>query len=425
MARKSAGKVKQEVAKEDHVLEDADGGTKKRVAKKIAPLKKTLKQELPSESGDDGREAGPSPKKTKKRKSIETIESPTKEKKGLSNSALQPFTDIKMSKKKKLPNKKGGKKVKKSDEQVKKEGDLVLEDDVLGSDDDEDAETPKKRKQFDPLEDAERNSRTIFVGNLPKDFDAAKIKQMFKKCGPVDTLRIRCAPVADPRVPKKVAVIKKDFHESRSSISAFVVFKSEDTVPNALALNGSIVQGHHIRVDTAVKQKKFETNRAVFLGNLPFGVEDEKLWDTFSSCGEIESVHIIRDKRTGLGKGIGYVNFKKSDAVELALMKNEIKIGKNIIRVNRCGDTTSKRKKNAINANKRMAFKTKKAENRANAEKIKKKKNSKKADSENSFQGQKVISGKVQKKEKKVKLNPKKKLVVESLAKSIKTKSAE
>lgn len=39
-------------------------------------------------------------------------------------------------------------------------------------------------------------------------------------------------------------------------------------------------------------------------------IEDEDLWKAFESCGNIEGVRIIRDEKSGIGKGYGYVNFK-------------------------------------------------------------------------------------------------------------------
>jgi len=52
--------------------------------------------------------------------------------------------------------------------------------------------------------------------------------------------------------------------------------------------------------------------RSVFVGNLPFDVQDEDVWNTFERCGEIEFVRIVRDKKTNVGKGFGYVQFKVS-----------------------------------------------------------------------------------------------------------------
>jgi hypothetical protein len=45
------------------------------------------------------------------------------------------------------------------------------------------------------------------------------------------------------------------------------------------------------------------------VGGLPFNTEDEALREHFGQCGAIHSVRVIRDKRTGIGKGIAYVRF--------------------------------------------------------------------------------------------------------------------
>ena len=48
----------------------------------------------------------------------------------------------------------------------------------------------------------------------------------------------------------------------------------------------------------------------MFVGNLPFDVQDEDLYTHFTRCGEIEFVRVVRDKKTNIGKGFGYVQFK-------------------------------------------------------------------------------------------------------------------
>lgn len=42
------------------------------------------------------------------------------------------------------------------------------------------------------------------------------------------------------------------------------------------------------------------------------GAQDDVLWKAFEDCGGIESVRIIRDERSGKGRGFGYINFKVS-----------------------------------------------------------------------------------------------------------------
>jgi RNA recognition motif-containing protein len=46
------------------------------------------------------------------------------------------------------------------------------------------------------------------------------------------------------------------------------------------------------------------------VGNLPFDVQDEAIYTHFARCGKIEFVRIVRDKKTNIGKGFGYVQFK-------------------------------------------------------------------------------------------------------------------
>lgn len=125
------------------------------------------------------------------------------------------------------------------------------------------------RKSKIPL-DSEKESRTIFVKNLPNNMKPSKIEKLFKKYGAVESVRLRCAPLADPRVPKKVAIIKSKFHPERSNICAFVCFTSPESVTLALEANGMIVADHHIMVDKAMETRDHDQRKAIFVGNVPF-----------------------------------------------------------------------------------------------------------------------------------------------------------
>ena len=66
-----------------------------------------------------------------------------------------------------------------------------------------------------------------------------------------------------------------------------------------------------IRVDLASDgAKKRDQSLGVFVGNLPFAIEENDVWKHFAKCGEIQDVRIVRDSATGIGKGFGYVNFQ-------------------------------------------------------------------------------------------------------------------
>jgi len=52
---------------------------------------------------------------------------------------------------------------------------------------------------------------------------------------------------------------------------------------------------------------------------------EEGLWRTFGRVGAVESVRVVRDKETRVGKGFAYVQFEDENSVEAALLYNDKK----------------------------------------------------------------------------------------------------
>jgi len=57
----------------------------------------------------------------------------------------------------------------------------------------------------------------------------------------------------------------------------------------------------------------------VYVGNLPFSIDDEGLRKVFSVHGEIEEVSVIKDKFSGRSKGFGFVTFKNDEDAKKAI----------------------------------------------------------------------------------------------------------
>jgi len=57
----------------------------------------------------------------------------------------------------------------------------------------------------------------------------------------------------------------------------------------------------------------------IYVGNLPFSVDSEKLRELFSSYGEIEEAIVISDKFSGRSKGFGFVTFKDQENAKKAI----------------------------------------------------------------------------------------------------------
>lgn len=125
----------------------------------------------------------------------------------------------------------------------------------------------------------------------------------------------------------------------------------------------SVVGGNHIRVDRACPPRKklkgdsasatlYSNKRTVFVGNLPFDVKDEELYQLFCGMKQledcVEAVRVIRDPHTSLGKGIAYVLFKTREAANFICKKHNLKIRDRELRIchakSNTQSTPSKRK---------------------------------------------------------------------------------
>ena len=198
----------------------------------------------------------------------------------------------------------------------------------------------KSRKEK-AAEQKEINSRTVFVGNVP--IAALENQKQFKKLFyGVQSLRFRSIAFTSHR-PRKIQFLKKEFHEKRDSVNAYVVFRTFEYAEKALELNGVQFMGKHLRVNSL--EKHFSSANSLFIGNLPFDVSEESLYELFGDAGEINSVRVIRDRKTNVGKGFAYVEFKEKESVSLGLKLNGSEINSRKIRVSKSKDNLAQGKK--------------------------------------------------------------------------------
>jgi RNA recognition motif-containing protein len=186
------------------------------------------------------------------------------------------------------------------------------------------AKPATSRPAVDPAEEAERLSRTVYVGNLPPKTNRKDLKRHFSTFGQVESVRLRAAAAANPKMSNRAAVITGDI--AGESISGYVVFTAGSSAVAATGASGALAFGRHLRVDAAVKPgessaaaSRHDSSKSVFVGNLPFDVSEEAVWSAFEACGKVSYVRLIREPRTRVGKGFGYVGFNDAGSVESAL----------------------------------------------------------------------------------------------------------
>lgn len=213
----------------------------------------------------------------------------------------------------------------------------------------------RKKTQINQEEERLKNERTVFVGNLPVTCNKKKLKSFFKEYGPIESVRFRSLIPAEGTLSKKLAAIKRKIHPDQKNINAYVVFKDQSAATKALERNGAhIADGFRIRVDLA-SETSSRDKRSVFVGNLPYKVEEAAVEEHFLDCGNIVAVRIVRDQITGIGKGFGYVLFENKDSVHLALKLNNSELMGRKLRVMR---SVNKEKLNSKSKNSNPVLKT-------------------------------------------------------------------
>lgn len=203
----------------------------------------------------------------------------------------------------------------------------------------------------------------MFVGNCPLSTDEKVLKRLFKEYGDVESTRFRCAPPADANARRRAIAITKNFNKKGYCHVGYVVFKEESAAQRALEKNGFVLDGHHLRVDIAAGDgsEKYSSKKSVFIGNLPFDVNEDEIRTHFEDCGDVVNVRIVRDRQTSIGKGICYVQFNARECVSLALKLNKSRFQGRELRVMACSEKVKAKQdkiKNEKGKNK-MSTKTK------------------------------------------------------------------
>ncbi|XP_076900465.1 uncharacterized protein LOC143554632 [Bidens hawaiensis] len=212
------------------------------------------------------------------------------------------------------------------------------------------------------FDDEEKLLRTVFVGNLPLKVTKKVLLREFQQFGEVESVRIRSVPLLDDKTPRKGGVIKKQMNDVVDRVNAYIVFKTKDSAQAALSHNMAVVGGNHIHVDRACPPRKklkgenappYDTKRTVFIGNLPFDVKDEELYQLFTGYSKlkdcIEAIRVVRDPGTRMGNGIAYVLFTTREAANMVVRKHKLKIRDRELRLSHAmkpssNSTPSKRK---------------------------------------------------------------------------------
>ena len=74
-------------------------------------------------------------------------------------------------------------------------------------------------------------------------------------------------------------------------------------------------------------------SKKLFVGSLPWAVNDQKLQEAFEAHGKVVSAKVVTDRYTGRSRGFGFVEMETEDEANAAItaLNNSELSGRNII----------------------------------------------------------------------------------------------
>ena len=80
----------------------------------------------------------------------------------------------------------------------------------------------------------------------------------------------------------------------------------------------------------------------IYVGNLPFNINEQEVRQLFEPYGEVDSVNLIIDRDTGRLRGFGFVSMSNGGAEAIAAL-NQQEIGGRSLSVNLARDREERR----------------------------------------------------------------------------------
>ncbi|KAJ5210039.1 hypothetical protein N7491_009852 [Penicillium cf. griseofulvum] len=153
----------------------------------------------------------------------------------------------------------------------------------------------ERRRQH--ISDGPVPKTTLYIGNLFFDVTAEDLRKQFEKYGAVEN-----------------AII---VHDARGLSKGFgyVTFSTVEEATEAITQqHGGIMEGREVVVQfsntTYRSMAEQKPSRTLYIGNVPYELTDQDLQDLFDDIPGVTDVRIPVDRRTGLPRGFGHIDFK-------------------------------------------------------------------------------------------------------------------
>ncbi|KAM6549703.1 hypothetical protein CsatB_021379 [Cannabis sativa] len=157
----------------------------------------------------------------------------------------------------------------------------------------------------DPPEEAK-----LYVGNLPFDVDSEKLADLFNQAGIVEIAEVIYNRETDQSRGFGF-VTMSTVEEAEKAVEQFHQY---DLSGRLLTVNKAAPRGTRPE-RTRVNESSFR----IYVGNLPWQVDDVRLEQVFSEHGKVVNARVVYDRETGRSRGFGFVTMSTEIEVNDAI----------------------------------------------------------------------------------------------------------
>ncbi|XP_058806717.1 protein sex-lethal-like isoform X2 [Phymastichus coffea] len=157
-----------------------------------------------------------------------------------------------------------------------------------------------QQQQHRPYNDDRTN---LIINYLPQNMTEKELYSLFVTIGPVESCRVM-----------------KDYKTGYSYGFGFVNYtKAEDASTAITRLNGLQVQNKRLKVSFARPSGEEIKETNLYVTNLPRNITEKQVDEIFSKFGQIVQKNILKDKLTGLPRGVAFVRYDKREEAQEAI----------------------------------------------------------------------------------------------------------
>ncbi|KAM3211443.1 hypothetical protein ACQJBY_064925 [Aegilops geniculata] len=175
--------------------------------------------------------------------------------------------------------------------------------------------------------------RELFVCNLPRRCGVDELLELFGPYGTV--LSVEVSRDAETGISRGCGfVTMRSLAEARTAVNALDGFDL-DGREMFVKLAAHVVASRRnpsLSHTPPMKDHIFESRYKIYVGNLAWSVQPQRLREHFTQCGTVVSTRLLTDRKGGRSRVYGFLSFSSAEELEAALQLNNTEFhGRDII----------------------------------------------------------------------------------------------